>query len=39
MVKRLARVSEIAFVDAAPQGAGVRSTPEFDVQVVYEKSH
>ncbi|MGB6871539.1 MAG: valine--tRNA ligase [Acidobacteriaceae bacterium] len=38
MVKRLAKVSEIAFVDAAPQGAGVRSTPEFDVQVVYEKA-
>ena len=38
MVKRLARVSEIAFVATVPQGAGVRSTPEFDVQVIYEKA-
>ena len=38
MVKRLAKVSEIAFLDVAPQGAGLRSTPEFDVQVVYEKA-
>ncbi len=36
-VERLARVSEIEFVAGQLQGAGVRSTLGFDVQVVYEK--
>jgi valyl-tRNA synthetase len=38
MIRRLARVSELARVDAMPEGANVRSTPQFDVQVVYEKT-
>ncbi|HEX4036904.1 MAG TPA: valine--tRNA ligase [Acidobacteriaceae bacterium] len=37
IVTRLARVSRIDFIDETPQGSGVRSTPQFDVQVVYEK--
>jgi valyl-tRNA synthetase len=38
IVARLARVSGISFVDEAPDGSGVRSTPQFDVQVVYERT-
>ncbi len=39
IVERLARISEIVFIPAAArlEGAGVRSAPTFDVQVVYEK--
>jgi valyl-tRNA synthetase len=37
IVSKLARVSDIEFIDQVPQGAGTRSTPQFDVQVVYEK--
>ena len=38
LVQRLARVSGIQLVDTLPEGAGTRSTPQFDVQVVYEKA-
>ena len=37
IVQRLARVSDLQKVDAMPEGAHLRSTPQFDVQVVYEK--
>ncbi|HEY6445470.1 MAG TPA: valine--tRNA ligase [Acidobacteriaceae bacterium] len=37
IVQRLARVSAIENVDKLPEGAATRSTPQFDVQVVYEK--
>ena len=37
IIQRLARVSAIETVDALPEGAAMRSTPQFDVQVVYEK--
>jgi valyl-tRNA synthetase len=37
IVQRLARVSELLKVDAMPEGANLRSTPQFDVQVVYER--
>ncbi|HEX4006180.1 MAG TPA: valine--tRNA ligase [Acidobacteriaceae bacterium] len=37
IIQRLARVSSIEPVDALPEGAAVRSTPQFDVQVIYEK--
>ena len=37
MIQRLARVSAIEAVDALSDGAAVRHTPQFDVQVVYEK--
>ncbi len=37
IVERLARVSAIDYVSEALEGSGVRSTPVFDVQVVYEK--
>jgi valyl-tRNA synthetase len=37
IIQRLARVSAIEPVDALPEGATVRSTPQFDVQLVYEK--
>ena len=38
IIGRLAKVSNIAFVDAFPEGAGVRSAPGFDVAVVYERT-
>jgi valyl-tRNA synthetase len=38
VVAKLARVSGVEFVAAAPEGSGVRSTPAFDVQVVYERT-
>jgi valyl-tRNA synthetase len=38
IVARLAKVSAIEFVDAMPEGAGVRSAPGFDVAVVYERT-
>ncbi len=38
IVSRLAKVSAIEFVDAMPEGAGVRSAPAFDVAVVYERT-
>jgi valyl-tRNA synthetase len=37
MVERLARVSEIRFVDAISTGLSKHSTPGFDVAVVYER--
>jgi valyl-tRNA synthetase len=37
IIQRLARVSEVADVEEMPEGAVIRSTPQFDVQVVYEK--
>jgi valyl-tRNA synthetase len=37
IIQRLARVSGIEPVNELPEGAAVRSTPQFDVQVVYEK--
>jgi valyl-tRNA synthetase len=38
LIERLARVSGIRLVNALPEGGGTRSTPQFDVQVVYEKT-
>jgi valyl-tRNA synthetase len=38
IIGRLAKVSGIEFVDAMPEGAGVRSAPGFDVAVVYERT-
>jgi valyl-tRNA synthetase len=38
IIGRLAKVSGIEFVDAMPEGAGVRSAPSFDVAVVYERT-
>jgi valyl-tRNA synthetase len=38
IIERLARVSSIEFVDRTLDGSGIRSTPAFDVQVVYEKT-
>ncbi len=37
-ISRLARVSEIQFVQTVPEGMGVRSAPGFDVAVVYERT-
>ena len=37
IIQRLARVSDIESVNALSEGAATRSTPQFDVQVVYEK--
>jgi valyl-tRNA synthetase len=37
MVERLARVSSLEFVSTALDGSGIRSTPAFDAQVVYER--
>ncbi|MGC2619524.1 MAG: valine--tRNA ligase, partial [Acidobacteriaceae bacterium] len=37
IIQRLGRVTEVASVEALPEGAAVRSTPQFDVQVIYEK--
>jgi valyl-tRNA synthetase len=38
IVGRLAKVSNIEFVDAMPEGASVRSAPGFDVAVIYERT-
>ncbi len=38
IIQRLARVSGIESVNAMSEGAIFRSTPQFDVQVVYEKT-
>jgi valyl-tRNA synthetase len=38
IIGRLAKVSGIEFVDAMPEGAGVRSAPGFDVAIVYERT-
>jgi valyl-tRNA synthetase len=38
IIQRLARVSEVATVQTMPEGAAIRSTPQFDVQVIYEKT-
>ena len=37
LLSRLARVSAVVLVEAAPQGNNVRSTTAFDVAVVYER--
>jgi valyl-tRNA synthetase len=37
IIQRLARVSEVASVQTMPDGAAIRSTSQFDVQVIYEK--
>ncbi|HVJ08287.1 MAG TPA: valine--tRNA ligase [Acidisarcina sp.] len=37
ILERLARVSTVEFTAGLPEGAGVRSTPDFDVAIVYEK--
>jgi valyl-tRNA synthetase len=37
IIARLAKVDSIEAIASVPQGAGVRSTPSFDVQVVYER--
>ena len=38
MIERLARVSEIRFVDEISSGLSKHSTPDFDVAVVYERT-
>jgi valyl-tRNA synthetase len=38
IIQRLARVSSVESVGSMPEGAVIRSTPQFDVQVVYEKT-
>jgi len=38
IIQRLARVSTIESVNAMPEGTVIRSTAQFDVQVVYEKT-
>jgi len=38
IIGRLAKVSAIEFVDAMPEGTGVRSAPGFDVAVLYERT-
>jgi valyl-tRNA synthetase len=38
IISRLGKVSAIEFVDAMPEGTGVRSAPGFDVAVVYERT-
>jgi len=38
VVERLARISEIHFVDQIPAGLAKHSTPQFDVAVVYERT-
>jgi len=38
IIQRLARVSTVESAEAMPEGAVIRSTPQFDVQVVYEKT-
>ncbi|HLJ76693.1 MAG TPA: valine--tRNA ligase [Acidobacteriaceae bacterium] len=37
IIQRLARVSGVDTVDSLPDGKPVRATPQFDVQVAYEK--
>jgi valyl-tRNA synthetase len=37
IIQRLARVSEVNSVQTMPEGAAIRSTSQFDVQVIYEK--
>jgi valyl-tRNA synthetase len=38
IVGRLARVSSLEFVQTSLDGSGIRSTPAFDAQVIYEKT-
>jgi valyl-tRNA synthetase len=38
IIGRLAKVSAIEFVDAMPEGTGVRSAAGFDVAVIYERT-
>jgi valyl-tRNA synthetase len=37
IIHRLARVTEIETAEKLAEGAGMRSTPHFDVQVIYER--
>jgi valyl-tRNA synthetase len=37
MIQRLAKVSDLRYVEAMPEGASVRSTPRFDIAIEYEK--
>jgi valyl-tRNA synthetase len=37
-LRKLARVSEVEFPSEPLTGAGSRSTPDFDVQIVYERA-
>ncbi|WP_263355933.1 valine--tRNA ligase [Acidicapsa ligni] len=37
IVERLARVSELSFVSEIPDSTGKRSTPHFDLSVIYER--
>jgi valyl-tRNA synthetase len=38
IIERLAKVSQIEFVDSMPEGTAVRSAPGFDVAVIYERT-
>jgi valyl-tRNA synthetase len=38
IIQRLARVSGVESVSTMPEGAVIRSTPQFDVTVIYEKT-
>jgi valyl-tRNA synthetase len=38
IIERLAKVSSLDFTAANLDGSGIRSTPQFDVQVVYERT-
>ena len=38
IIQRLARVSGVESVSTMPEGAMIRSTPQFDVEVIYEKT-
>jgi valyl-tRNA synthetase len=37
IVQKLARTASMVFVTTSLEGAGIRSTPNFDVQVIYER--
>ncbi|HYK34939.1 valine--tRNA ligase [Alloacidobacterium sp.] len=37
IVQKLARAATLNFVTAPLEGAGIRSTPQFDVQIIYER--
>jgi valyl-tRNA synthetase len=37
LLRRLGRISDVEFADAALSGEGTRSTAEFDVAVIYER--
>jgi valyl-tRNA synthetase len=38
IIERLAKVSQIEFVDSMPEGTAVRSAPGFDVAVIFERT-